>query len=110
MAQNTRGAASFSLIFSVLLVGLSALLLRGFFHDSPPVDFSDIYLLFVLGLAYRYAWKFAATLAAVSVGVSIYILSPLDWRDGFELTSYAVCAALVIWIMASLRRRSQPVA
>ncbi len=108
MFRKTQGAATVSLISSVVAVGASAFLLRWFFRDTPPADFSNLYLLFVLGLAYRYAWQFAAVLAAVSLAVSVYVLSPLDGRNGFQLASYAVCAVVVIWVMARLRRSSQP--
>lgn len=92
----------------MLVAGISAFLLRRFFRDSPPADFSNLYLLCVLGLAYRYAWPFAAILTAVTLAVSAYILSPIDGRGSFQLASYAVCAVVVIWVMARLRRRSQP--
>ena len=104
MRRQTAGTATFSLISSVCVVAVSAILLRLFFRDSPPPDFADLYLLCVLGVAYRYPWKFAAALAAVTLAVSIYLLAPLDWLDGFQLASYAVCATVVIWIMACLRR------
>jgi len=108
MSRKTQGAATVSLISSVFAVGISAFLLRWFFRDSPPEDFSNLYLLCVLGLAYRYAWQFAAVLAAVSLALSVYVLSPIDARDIFQLASYAVCAVVVIWVMARLRRRTQP--
>jgi hypothetical protein len=101
--KRTTGAATISLISTVFVVAVSAILFRRSFQDSPPPDFSDLYLLCVLGLAYRYAWQFAAILAAVSLAVLAYVLTPLDWRDGFQLGSYALCEVMIIWIMASLR-------
>jgi hypothetical protein len=110
MTRKTRGAGTLSLIASVCAVGISAVLLRRFYQDAPPPDFTDFYLLFVLGIAYRYPWKFAAALAAVTLGVSVYVLAPLDWMDGFQLLSYTVCASVIIWVMASLRRRKRQTA
>jgi hypothetical protein len=90
-------------MLTLLAAGGSAVLLRRSFQGSPPPDFADLYLLCVLGLAYRFAWKFAAVLAAVSLAFCAYVLAPLDWRDDFQLASYAVCASLIIWVMANLR-------
>jgi hypothetical protein len=105
--RKTKGTATISLISSVCVVAVSAIVLRLIFRDSPPPDFTDLYLLCVLGLASRYPWKFAAALAALSVAVSVYVLAPLDGPDGFQLASYAVCATVIIWVMASLRRRAR---
>jgi hypothetical protein len=104
MRRRTTGAATLTLICAVVAAGLSALVLRRLFQESPPADFADLYLLGVLALAYRYAWKFAAILAAASLVFSAYVLAPLDGRDWFQLASYAVCSGLIIWIMASLRQ------
>jgi hypothetical protein len=93
MARNVRGAATLLLISSVFAVGGSAVLLRRFFQNAPPVDFADLYLLAVLGLTYRYGWQAGAILAAVSVAASGYVLS------------YAICASVIIWVVANVRPR-----
>jgi hypothetical protein len=63
----------------VLITGL----LRYHFHDSLPPAFSDLYLVGVLVLAYRYSWKLAAALAGVSFLLAAYALAPLDSSDRF---------------------------
>jgi hypothetical protein len=85
----------------VLITGL----LRHYFHDSPPPDFSDLYLVAVLVLAYRYSWKFAAALAGASLLLTAYTLSPIDAADRLHLASFAACASLIVIVAAALQRR-----
>ncbi len=106
MSRHNRRAGVASFLFSLCLVAASAFLLRRGFHDSPPADFNDLYLLCVLALAYRHPWRLAAAFTAVTLAVSAYLLAPLDSGDALQLISYGVCASLVIWIMASLRSTS----
>jgi hypothetical protein len=104
MLRQAKAAGAVALISSLCLVGISTLLMRMIFRGSPPPDFTNIYLLFVLGLAYRGPWRLAAALAAATLGVSAYLLAPLDSTDAFQLISYAVCASVIVWVMATLRR------
>ena len=106
MPRHSKGAAALSLIVAVGLVGVSAVILRQGLRATPPSDFSDIYLVGVTALAYRYTWKIAAALAFVTLAVSAYVLAPLDTPDFVEMGSYAVCAGVCLWIMARLKRRT----
>jgi K+-sensing histidine kinase KdpD len=85
----------------VLITGL----MRYYFHDSPPSSFADVYLAGVLVLAYRYSWKLAAALAGASLLLTVYLLVPLDNADRFEIASYTVTAAVILYVTAALRRR-----
>ena len=85
----------------VLITGL----MRYFFRGSPPASFADLYLVAVVLLAYRCSWKMAAALAGVSLLLGAWLLLPLDRTDTFQLASYSICAALIIYIAAALQRR-----
>ena len=80
-------------------------LLRRYFHDSLPPDFSDLYLVAVLVMAYRCSWKPAAALAGVSFLLVLYALAPLDAVDRFQLASFAACAGIIVIITAAIQRR-----
>jgi hypothetical protein len=103
VSKRRQGLIFFSavLLTIVLITGL----MRRYFHDSPPPNFADLYLLAVLVLAYRYSWKLAAALAGVSLLLAAYVLLPLDARDRIELASYAACAGVVVDVTATLQRR-----
>jgi hypothetical protein len=106
MWRQTRKAGGWLFLISLCLAGAFAILVQRGFPGAPPADFTDFFLLCVLVLAYRDSWPLAAALTAVTVAISAFLLAPIDAGDTFQLISYAVCATLVIWIMASLRRRT----
>jgi hypothetical protein len=90
-----------ALVISVALT----LLLRRLFGQTPPADFGDLYLLGLLFVSYYGSWRPSAVLLAISTGLSVFLLRPLDWTDAFQIVSYTVSGAVVIWIMALLKRR-----
>src|SRR5215472_17028531 len=95
-------------IFSAVLLSIMLItgLMRYFFRNTPPPSFADFYLAAILVLAYWTGWKLAAALAGASLLLSVYLLVPIDRTDIFTLVSYSVCAAVVICVMAALRRRT----
>ena len=86
----------------VLVTGL----MRYFFHDAPPDVFADLYLAAILIVAYYASWRLAAALAGASFLLALFLLLPLDGSDRYLLGSYGVCATVVVYVMAALRRRA----
>lgn len=76
--------------------------MRQSLHDSPPPGFTDLSLVVVLVMAYRYSWKFAAALAGVSLLFGAFLSLPLDGLDRLELATYAVCAGVVLGLTGTL--------
>ena len=102
MARLFGGARLFSL--TLLITVAVTLVLRQSFGQTPPASFSDFYFLGLLLVSYYSSWKLAVALLAVSAGLSVFLLSPLDWIDGFQIVSYTVSASVVIWVIAQLKR------
>ena len=88
-----------------LLISVAAtLMMRRFFGQTPPANYSDFYLLGLLFVSYYRSWKLSLALLAVSASLSAFLLRPLDWIDGFQIVSYAIIASVVICAMAQLKR------
>jgi hypothetical protein len=102
MAKLFGGARLFSL--TLLITVAVTLVLRRSFGQAPPASFSDFYFLGLLLVSYYCSWKLSVALLAVSAGLSVFLLSPLDWIDGFQIISYTVSASVVIWVIAQLKR------
>jgi hypothetical protein len=104
MRTLSGGARLFSL--TLLIAVAVTLMLRRFFGQTPPASFSDFFLLGLLFVSYYCSWKLSVTFLAISAGLSVFLLSPLDRIDGFQIISYAVSASVVIWVMAQLKRQA----
>jgi hypothetical protein len=102
MGRLFGGARLFSL--GLLISVAATLMLRRFFGQTPPANFTDFYLLGLLFVSYYRSWKLSMALLAVSAILSAFLLRPLDWIDGFQIVSYAIIASVVIWAMAQLKR------
>jgi len=91
---------------TLLFTVAATLAFRRFFGHRPPGNFSDLYLLGVLVVSCYCSWIMSAVLLLVSTVLAIFLLSPLDWRDGFQIVSYTASASVIVLVMALLRRRS----
>jgi hypothetical protein len=101
--QRRQGVFFFSAV--LLTVVPVTGLMRRYFPEFPPPGFTDLCLVVVLALAYRYSWKLAAALAGVSLLLAACLWLPLDGIDRLELASYAACTAAVLYSSAWLHRR-----
>jgi hypothetical protein len=102
MGKSFGGARLFSL--TLLIAVAVTLVLRRSFGQTPPASFSDLYLLGLLLVSYYCSWKLSVALLVVSAGLAVFLLSPLDWIDGFQIVSYTVSGSVVIWVIAQLKR------
>jgi len=91
---------------TLLLTVAATLVFRRIFGQNPPGNVTDLYLLGVLIVAYYCSWILSAVLLLVSTVLAVFLLSPLDWSDGFQILSYLTSASVIVLVMALLRKRS----
>jgi hypothetical protein len=75
---------------------------------SPLPRFADLYIPGIALVCCRYSWRAAALLLLVSVGLTAWVLVPIDPSDVIRMSLFTITGALIVAVLESLRRKRAP--
>jgi hypothetical protein len=75
------------------------------FQDAPLPRFADLYIPGIALLCCRYSWRAAALLLLVSIGLTVWVLAPIDSQDVIRTALFTITGTLIIAVLESLKRR-----
>jgi len=95
-----------NLLFVAIMLSClaAALLLRTIFSEPLPPGLADPFVIGIMILGYKTSPRRVMLFLAVSLAFSAWLLYPLDFRETYQMLSYAALALVVIGITQALRR------
>jgi hypothetical protein len=75
------------------------------FQNAPLPRFADLYIPGIALLCCRYSWRAAALLLLVSIGLTGWVLVPIDLQDVIRISLFTMTGTLIVAVLESLKRR-----
>jgi hypothetical protein len=103
MSSRARTVTQFAAAYgAAALIAATAWLVFG---RNPPPRFGDLILPGVALLSTRRSWQAAACLLAVSVGIMLVVVPPVNQRMLLGFGILTATGAMIVWVVELAKRR-----